>query len=45
VPGLYVLGMRWQSRMTSHSIGGVGHDAAFLAAEIAGDAAALRAAA
>ena len=45
VPGLYVLGMRWQSRMTSHSIGGVGHDAAFLAAEIAGDSAALRAAA
>jgi putative flavoprotein involved in K+ transport len=41
VPGLYVLGMRWQSRMTSHSIGGVGHDAAFLAAEIGGDTAAL----
>jgi len=45
VPGLYVLGMRWQSRMTSHSIGGVGHDAAFLAAEIAGNGATLRAAA
>ena len=45
VPGLYVLGMRWQSRMTSHSIGGVGHDAAALAAEIAGESAALRLAA
>ena len=38
VPGLYVLGMRWQSRMTSHQIGGVGPDAAVLAAQItAGD--------
>jgi len=38
VPGLYVLGMRWQSRMTSHQIGGVGPDAAVLAAHItAGD--------
>ncbi len=45
VPGLYVLGMRWQSRMTSHSIGGVGHDAAFLVTEIAGGGATLRAAA
>jgi putative flavoprotein involved in K+ transport len=45
VPGLYVLGMRWQSRMTSHSIGGVGHDAASLAAEIAMEGAALRVAA
>jgi len=45
VPGLYVLGMRWQSRMTSHSIGGVGHDAAALAAEIAMQGAALRVAA
>jgi len=45
VPGLYVLGMRWQSRMTSHQIGGVGHDAAFLAAEIARGAGALAAAA
>jgi len=44
-PGLYVLGMRWQSRMTSHSIGGVGHDAAEIAAEIAAGGAALRAAA
>jgi putative flavoprotein involved in K+ transport len=31
VPGLHVLGMRWQSRMISHQIGGVGADAAFLA--------------
>jgi len=38
VPGLYALGMRWQSRMTSHQIGGVGVDAAFLAAAIAGTA-------
>lgn len=48
VPGLFVLGMRWQSRMTSHQIGGVGADAAFLAAQIARDddaPAALRAAA
>jgi len=37
--------MRWQSRMTSHSIGGVGHDAAALAAEIAMEGAALRVAA
>jgi hypothetical protein len=37
--------MRWQSRMTSHSIGGVGQDAAALAAEIAGESAALRLAA
>ena len=47
VPGLYVLGMRWQSQMTSHQVGGVGRDAAFLAARIAvGDerAPALRAA-
>jgi putative flavoprotein involved in K+ transport len=35
VPGLFVLGMRWQSRMTSHQIGGVGADAAFVAAQIA----------
>ena len=35
VPGLYVLGMRWQSRMTSHQIGGVGADAAVLADRIA----------
>ena len=36
--GLYVLGMRWQSRMTSHQIGGVGPDAAFLAAQITASA-------
>jgi len=35
VAGLYVLGMRWQSRMISHQIGGVGADAAFLADAIA----------
>jgi putative flavoprotein involved in K+ transport len=48
VSGLYVLGMRWQSRMISHQIGGVGADAAFLAEAIArgpGGHGALRAAA
>src|SRR5215218_9623214 len=48
VPGLFVLGMQWQSRMISHQIGGVGADAAFLAGRIAGsaeDRRALRAAA
>jgi len=45
VPGLFVLGMRWQSRMTSHQIGGVGADAAVLAEQIADGTAALRAAA
>jgi putative flavoprotein involved in K+ transport len=35
VPGLFVLGMRWQSRMISHQVGGVGADAATLAAQIA----------
>jgi hypothetical protein len=30
-----VLGMRWQYRMTSHQIGGVGADAVFLAEQIA----------
>jgi putative flavoprotein involved in K+ transport len=45
VPGLFVLGMRWQSRMTSHQIGGVGADAAFLAQHIADGHGALRAAA
>jgi hypothetical protein len=30
-----VLGMRWQSRMISHQVGGVGADAAVLAAQIA----------
>ena len=28
VPGLFVLGTRWQYRLTSHQIGGVGADAA-----------------
>jgi putative flavoprotein involved in K+ transport len=48
VPGLFVLGMRWQSRMTSHQIGGVGADAALVAEQIlraANAPAALRAAA
>ena len=36
VPGLYVLGTRWQHRLTSHQIGGVGADAAFLAQQILG---------
>jgi putative flavoprotein involved in K+ transport len=31
VPGLYVLGLRFQRRRASHFIGGVGADAAFLA--------------
>ena len=35
VPGLYALGLRWQHRLTSHQIGGVGRDAAYLAARIA----------
>ena len=34
VPGLFVLGTRWQYRMTSHQIGGVGADAMFLAEHI-----------
>jgi putative flavoprotein involved in K+ transport len=38
VPGLYVLGMRWQSRMISHQIGGVAPDAAALVEHIAGRA-------
>jgi len=32
VPGLYVLGRNFQSRRSSHFIGGVGRDAAFIAA-------------
>jgi putative flavoprotein involved in K+ transport len=35
VPGLYVLGMRWQSRMISHQIGGVAADAVALVDHIA----------
>lgn len=34
VPGLYVLGLRFQWRRNSHFIDGVGRDAEFLAAEI-----------
>ena len=37
VAGLYVLGQRWQHRMISHQIGGVGDDARHLAARITGD--------
>jgi putative flavoprotein involved in K+ transport len=40
VPGLYALGLKLQRRRFSHQIGGVGADAAFLAARIAGAAAA-----
>lgn len=39
VPGLFVLGTRWQYRMTSHQIGGVGADAAFLAEHMGAGAA------
>jgi putative flavoprotein involved in K+ transport len=35
VPGLYVLGLRFQRRRASHFIGGVGADAAFLAEHLA----------
>jgi putative flavoprotein involved in K+ transport len=34
VPGLYVLGLKFQRRRASHFIGGVGEDAAFLAERI-----------
>ena len=36
VPGLYVLGQRFQYRRNSNFIGGVGRDAAFVADHIAG---------
>jgi putative flavoprotein involved in K+ transport len=36
VPGVYVLGLRFQYRRSSHFIGGVGRDAAFLATHIVG---------
>lgn len=36
VPGLYVLGQRFQHRRSSNFIGGVGRDAAFVAEHIAG---------
>jgi putative flavoprotein involved in K+ transport len=38
VPGLYVLGQRFQYRRSSNFIGGVGRDAAHVAAQIAGGA-------
>ena len=34
-PGLYFLGLRFQHRMTSSLVGGVGHDAEFVASEVA----------
>jgi putative flavoprotein involved in K+ transport len=34
-PGLYFLGLRFQHRMTSSLVGGVGHDAAFVTDEVA----------
>jgi putative flavoprotein involved in K+ transport len=34
-PGLYALGLRFQHRRSSHQIGGVGADAAYLASRIA----------
>jgi putative flavoprotein involved in K+ transport len=34
VPGLYALGLRFQHRRSSHLIGGVGHDAEYLAERI-----------
>jgi putative flavoprotein involved in K+ transport len=36
MPGLYVLGQRFQHRRSSHLIGGVGRDAAMVADHIAG---------
>ena len=37
VPGLYVLGMRWQSRRNSAFLDGVRHDAATVAARVRAD--------
>ena len=34
-PGLYFLGLRFQHRMTSSLVGGVKHDAEFIASEVA----------
>jgi putative flavoprotein involved in K+ transport len=34
-PGLFFLGLRFQHRMTSSLIGGVGADAAFIAEQVA----------
>jgi putative flavoprotein involved in K+ transport len=42
VPGLYVLGQRFQYRRNSNFIGGVGRDAAFVADHIAGTRSARR---
>jgi putative flavoprotein involved in K+ transport len=42
-PGLYVLGLAYQSRRSSHFIGGVGRDAETVARLIAADTAAARA--
>ena len=36
IPGLYVLGQRFQHRRRSHLIGGVGRDAAMVAEHILG---------
>jgi putative flavoprotein involved in K+ transport len=36
VLGLYALGLKFQYRRSSHLIGGVGHDAAFIAEHISG---------
>ena len=44
VPGLYVLGLAYQHRRSSHFIGGVGEDAAFLAELLAPSLGASRAA-
>jgi putative flavoprotein involved in K+ transport len=44
VPGLYVLGLAYQHRRSSHFIGGVGEDAAFLAELLAPSRGASRAA-
>jgi putative flavoprotein involved in K+ transport len=34
-PGLYFVGLRFQHRMTSALLGGVGEDAAFIAEQVA----------
>jgi putative flavoprotein involved in K+ transport len=39
IPGLFTLGLRFQSRRASHTIGGVGRDAAAVARQITGAAA------
>jgi putative flavoprotein involved in K+ transport len=42
-PGLYFLGLRFQHRLSSSLVGGVGDDAAFVAAEVARRSAAIMA--